>query len=295
MKRVVVGLVAGVLGVLAGCASPVGSNTAQLTLKQAEAQKAKSLQLIVNAPSALADAGKIVSGDLAGVITAGGGNLVAASAGLITLGGGNVITAGGGNVITAGGGNVITAGGGNFRTLATSVETFTPVTQAALQLLDLNGKPLPAPYDKPVYTDAKGSLKFSLAKLNQPVLAVSIFKVGDKTYRESTIVAPDLLDKPLYLDPINTMLEARIRQLLAQSGKTPSFSNMDLKTAWDWCNKVNVQLKPELLTTTNDPQANAKVDDFAALYEDAIKQLEEAKMQEGADFIKGFLSKLKGN
>jgi hypothetical protein len=185
--------------------------------------------------------------DASYVISAGGGNVISAGGGnVISAGGGNVISAGGGNVISAGGANVISAGGGNLKAAApefrvqAAISTYTPVIEAFVYLEDvLTGKAIGNGYK----TDANGRIDLKgIPDTSAAIAAIARFKIGDKEYRMGVNLGMGKFDAPVYADPINTVVEGRIRQILRDSGKASALSFEQLKEVWAVFNDADVAI-----------------------------------------------------
>ncbi|MFN3429064.1 MAG: hypothetical protein ACK46X_03815 [Candidatus Sericytochromatia bacterium] len=231
MGRTALGLA---IAAAAGCTGlgPTQKPAGDLTIKQSEAAKVRAQSVIVNGPVSLANFnGKIQSDAIASVISAGGGN---------------VISAGGGNVISAGGGNVISAGGGNLKAavpafrVQAALATYTPVTNAFVYLEDvLTGKGIGKGYK----TDENGQINLTaIPDTGAAIAAIARFKMGDKEYRMGVNLGMGKFDAPVYADPINTVVEGRIRQILRDSGKASALSFEQLKDVWAVFNDADVDI-----------------------------------------------------
>jgi hypothetical protein len=231
MGRTALGLA---IATAAGCAGlgPTQKTAGELTIKQGETAKVRAQSVIVNGPVSLANLnGKIQSDAIASVISAGGGN---------------VISAGGANVISAGGGNVISAGGGNLKAalpafrVQAAITSYTPVTNAFVYLEDvLTGNAIGKGYK----TDENGQIKLTaVPDTGAAVAAIARFKIGEKEYRMGVNLGMGKFDAPIYADPINTVVEGRIRQILRDSGKASALSFQQLKEVWAVFNDADVSI-----------------------------------------------------
>jgi hypothetical protein len=253
------------LGVaLVGCTgkSPT-TNSGDLTIKEAAA-KVRALTVIVNGPNALANLnGKIQSESVA-----------------------NVVAAGGGNVIAAGGGNVIAAGGLNFRVQG-SITTYTPVQKAFVYIEDaLTGKAVGNGY----MTDDNGSIQLKSVPDSQQVLsAIARFKLNGKDYRMAVPLAFGGMDKPVYADPINTVVEGRVRQILRDNGKANALSFQMLKDVWSVFNDADVNVDLSAL------ENGKTLDDLFTFYNGLLDQLKSQDPDGSkAKVVKDYMASLKG-
>lgn len=252
------------LGVLlAGCTTAATTTTSQLTLKQVSpAQVLRTLNLHVAGPIDLAIGGKILND---------------ASAGVIASGGGNVVAAGGGNVIASGGGNLAPS----FH-VAASTEKFADVGKATVQLFTLDGKP-----DGAAVTAGEDG-KVSVKAKDKVLSAVATFKVDGKTYRVATILAAGKADSSVEVDPINTMVEARVRQVVGTNDKQLAMTFTKLKRVWSICNGANITVAKE------DLEADKSSDEILARLTAVWKEAIDSKVtsQADKDEIKAFIGEL---
>jgi hypothetical protein len=250
-------LAVGVL--LVGCKSVTGADSSQISLKQVSAAIAtRTVSLHISGPIELASGGRILND-----------------------GGGGVIAPGGANVVAAGGGNVIAAGGANFRIFA-STEQFASVEKASVQLFTLEGKP----DGKLLEADAQG--KVEVKAKNQPMLAISNFKVGDKTYRVAAVLAAEKDETSVEHDPINTMVEARVRQIVGTNQKVSAMTFAKLKRVWMICNGAGITVaKEDLDASASDADSLTRLN---AVWKEAIDSKVTDQAQK--DEIKAFIAEL---
>jgi hypothetical protein len=268
MKQVLTGWVlAGAL--LAGCQATAGTGNSQLTVKPvSQSTVTRTLNLHVTGPLDLAAGGKILN-------DAGGAILTDAGAG--------VIAAGSANVVAAGGGNVIAPGGANFRIQAVSTDSFASVSKAHVQLFTLDGKKEGTSHV--AGEDGRVTVK---AKDGKPLLAVSMFKVDGKIYRVAALVATGEKEVGVEIDPINTMVETRVRQIVGANEKLTPVTFDKLKKVWMICNNAGITVAKEDLDTSLTPEESMAR--LTKLWQEAI----DAKVttQADKDLIKGFMGEL---
>jgi hypothetical protein len=224
--------------VLAGCAPATTGSTIKVTTKDSKdsvALKPRSVEFGVFAPSSLADGtGKIVNADPNGIVAQGAGNIVAQGAG-----------------------NIVAQGAGNFKAAPTfrlmdAVKNYTPVENAVVMMYDLDDKPISK---LAVTSKADGFLTLKNVPDGKPLVAVARWKQGDKIYRTSTVLGPGAMSEPLMIDAINHFVHARVKDILAKSGKLASVNPKDLKAVWEAFNKADIPLDGKLLAddaTSND-------------------------------------------
>ncbi len=274
---------------LTGCtAFPSAQDVAAAAKKAATKGKAgtaktREIAIAVTGPGDLAtgEAGTAIIGT-GGVALFKGGQIVAA-------GGGNLVAAGAGNLVAAGAGNLVAAGAGNyqlapaFRVMATGPR-FPAVTGAGVQLVSLDGKPV----GNPVAVDASGHVKVKAVPDGKPLTALAAFQVGDKVYRLAVVVPTGKVDGSLMADPINTMVEARVRDILGTSGQAAALTGKKLQRVWDICNDAGVTVKPADLEASDDATTRAAL---TKVWQDAIdsKVSSATEKQE----IKDFMAELK--
>jgi hypothetical protein len=221
---------------LAGCQAPGG---ASLTTSPTAL---RALSVLVNAPTSLA----------------GGAGAIRSEA--VS----NVIAAGGGNVIAAGGGNVIAAGGGNYRVRAAAA-AYAPVTDAFVYVEDtLTGKAVGAG----VTTDATGRIALAgVPDDGRALSAVARFKLNGKDYRMAVAIAPGPASGPVVADPINTVVEGRIRQILRAKGKASALAFAQLSAVWTVFNDADVNVDLAALDNATS------LDDVVGFYQGLLDQL----------------------
>ena len=247
-----------VVAALSGCAALPGAQTLVAAAQKAASAKkpatpkGRTISIAVTGPADLATGEAIVAKGGAGLFDKGG-NIIAAGAG-------NLVAAGAGNLVAAGAGNLVAAGAGNFRLgagfaprfrLAASTTGFPTVTGAGLQLLGLDGKPV----GKAVEVDEDGVAKLPAVPDGKVLTAVAAFQVGEAVYRMAVVVPTGKLGGPLMADPINTMVEARVKDLVGEDGVLPVVTGAKLKRVWDICHGAGVTVKPEDLAA-QDPAAS---------------------------------------
>lgn len=194
--------------------------------KPAAAIATRSIALRVVGPQLLANGGAAILND--------------AGAGLLQ--GGQILNDAGAGLVAAGGGNLVAAGGGNFKLLEAE-STFVAVDSAAVQALGLDGQPIGAV----LTSNARGEVTVSGLPMDTAASFVAAFKVDGKVYRLAAVLGADAGPETLMVDPINTMVEARVREVLAGAGKTAAtaLTNERLKAVWGICNKADVTVAPE--------------------------------------------------
>ncbi|HEY9720653.1 MAG TPA: hypothetical protein V6D47_01485 [Oscillatoriaceae cyanobacterium] len=222
---------------LTGCHA---ANLAAGTLKtiQVTSQAARSVQIEVRAPGSLAAGAQILSD---------------AGAGLWN--GGSILSDAGAGVIAAGGGNVIAAGAGNYH-VEDSLAGDVPVVKAGVQLLTLSG----APIGSPIETDSQGNVTLPSVPDGQPISAVAAFSTGGKVYRLAVLLAPGAAPAPVFADPVNTMVESAVSNVLAAHplAQSPALTFTKLKQVWSICDNAGITVDPA------DLQANLPPDQLRA-------------------------------
>lgn len=164
---------------------------------------------------------------------------VVAPAQLATAGG-NILTDGGAGLIK--GGQILTDGGAGLvsrRGLFAAVDQFKAVKAAGVQAVGLDGKAIGGVGA----TDEDGGAKLADLPVGKAISVIAAFKTGGKVYRLAATLGADAFDGTLMLDPINTMVEARVRDLLGGSD-APTITNARLKRVWGICNKAEITLTP---------------------------------------------------
>ncbi|MDB5102225.1 MAG: hypothetical protein JWM80_6646 [Cyanobacteria bacterium RYN_339] len=234
------------MALLVGACAPVDTGSA-ITIKGGAATtlKARSVDFMVWAPSSLADAsGKIVNADVSGIVAQGAGNIVAQGAG-----------------------NIVAQGAGNFRAPTFSLQAtqtnFLPVEGAAVQLFDLDDKPVGK---LTVISRADGSLSIKGVPDGKPLVAVARWKQGKQIRRTSAVIG--LGEAAMVaLDPINHFVEARVRDVLAKSGKLGKVQPSQLKAVWNAFNRADIPLDEKLLAD------DATASDLIAFYKEQVAKL----------------------
>lgn len=220
---------------LAGCANllvaPPSLDTGR-AVRVKDAVRARTVALIVKGPASLASGGTILSDAGAGVISAGAGN---------------VISAGGGNVVSAGAGNYVTLP--SFRVAASS-DNHVPVSDAQVKLVGLDGKEFDG---KVLRSNTKGELSISLPD-GRTLSAEARFSVEGKAYRMATLLSADEAGGNVLIDPIHTMVEARVRELAGGAKNVSAINFEKLKRVWIICDKAGIDVGPEELK--NDKSAD---------------------------------------
>ena len=260
-----------------GCVAQNPNGTTTLEVKPSEAQAAREFRLWVTGPADLAQNGRISSGDVSGVISTGGGN-----------------------VISTGGGNVISTGGGNFtgaprfhvaseETASMSAGRFAIVTGAGVVLEELDGTRLAGTFT----TDANGETRLTGVPAGKALSAIALFSVGAKTYRLAVAVPTTSRSGALVADPINTFVEARVRELLLASGKSSAVTLEKLDEVWTVFNQAGITVEPADLETGKPLEA------LTAVYTRAIAELEtrekagDATAKDGIKTIKDYMATLR--
>lgn len=239
---------------LAGCQASAGG---QITLTQPSKAptkptiaKVRAIEVKVVAPGQLASAG-------------GASILTDAGAGLIK--GGQILTDGGAGLIR-------TAGIAPRFGLLDAVGTFKPVKAAGVQALGLDGKAIGAV----VTTNDEGGAKIEGLPQDKAASVFAAFKTGGKVYRLAATLGADAFEGTLYLDPINTMVEARVRDLL-KGADAPKITNARLKSVWGICNKADITLAPEEI------EAGRPLAEITATLNKAWKAAIDAKVTSAAE------------
>jgi hypothetical protein len=216
----------------------------------------RAVALAVLAPGSLAKTGTtVVNEDPAGLIAAGGLNLISnTSTPLIAAGGLNLAP-------------TVDALTPRFALRATGTEV-KPVQKAVVTFHEYtaDGKaltPLAA------QTDAEGKIVLKAVAADRPLEARAVFKVGGETYRmASAIPAGDLGGMTTVLDPINTIVAARIRAILKANGKTnPALVFGDLKNVWQAVNDSGVAVDLAML------RSGATLEELDAFYQKLVDQM----------------------
>lgn len=122
----------------------------------------------------------------------------------------------GGKIISEAGGVAIGSTGASFKVLedaprfrvAASSSGFAPVTKGTFQLYTFQGD---AVWD-PLEISGDAAFKVAVPE-GRPLTAVATFQIGETVYRVATPIVDGKPDAPLVLDPIQAMIEARVREL----------------------------------------------------------------------------------
>lgn len=272
---------------LAGCTALPSAQDVVAPAKKTVAKgktgtaKTREVALAVTGPGELAAGGSAIAGT-GGASLFNGGQIVAA-------GGGNLVAAGGGNLVAAGGGNLVAAGAGNLRLtpsfrLTADEPRFLAVKGAGVQLVSLDGKPV----GKPAEVDDTGLVTLKAVPDGKPLTALAAFQVGEKVYRLAVVVPTGSPEGSLMVDPINTMVEARVRDILGTDGQAAALTGKKLQRVWDICNDAGVTVKPADLEAADDASTRAALTRVWQEAIDAKVTSAEAKQE-----IKDFMAELK--
>ncbi|MEB3222510.1 MAG: hypothetical protein VKS61_10570 [Candidatus Sericytochromatia bacterium] len=230
----------------------------------------REVALSVLAPSSLAKSGStVVNQDPNGLIAAGGLNLISnTSVPLIAAGGLNLAP-------------TIDALGPRFGLLA-GENADKPVEKAIVTFREftLDGRALTS---QAAQTDAQGKVVLKAVVADRPLEAQAVFKIDGETYRVSAAIpAGDLGGMTTVLDPINTVVAARIRAILKANGKTnPALVFADLKNVWQVVYDAGVTVDLEML------RSGTKLEDLDAFYAKLVAQItDEAKKKVITDYMK---------
>jgi hypothetical protein len=230
----------------------------------------REVALTVLAPASLAKTGStVVNEDPAGLIAAGGLNLISnTSVPLIAAGGLNLAP-------------TVEALAPRFGLQATGTEV-KPVAKAVITFHEFtaDGRALTA---LAAQTDAEGKIVLKAVAGERPLEARAVFKIDGETYRLSAAVAAgNLGGMPTILDPINTIVAARIRAILKASGKTnPALVAQDLKAVWQAVNDSGVPVDLAMI------RSGASLEDLDAFYQKLVSQMtDEAQKKVVTDYMK---------
>jgi hypothetical protein len=249
------------LACLAGCATFAPAEVAKTPAPEkhvgagvVSGNGARDVLLVVSGPGELAAGGKILSDAMAGTIPPGG-----AAAGL-------------------------TGAGLSFH-LAESADTLVPVEKGRVQLQTLAGDPV----GKQLASDASGKVTLPAVPQDQLLTAIASFSRGGKPYRLAALIPPGRPTGSVPLDPINTMIEARVRDVLggATSAKPITFDRLD--QLHGVCNRANVVVGTASLRA--DRALTDATQDLNKVWTAEI----DAKVKDPTDLagVKGFVSDLK--
>lgn len=224
--------------------------------------KVRAVEVKVVAPGQLASAGG------ASILTDGGAGLIK---------GGQILTDGGAGLIRAADAALPRFG------LLDALATFKPVKAAGVQAVGLDGKAIGAV----ITTDDQGGAKVEGLPQDRAVSVFAAFRTGGKVYRLAATLGADAFDGTLMLDPINTMVEARVRDLL-KGAHAPTITNARLKAVWGICNKADITLTPEEL------EAGRSLAEITETLDKAWKAAIDAKVTNEAEKaeIKSFIADL---
>jgi hypothetical protein len=158
----------------------------------------------------------------------------------LAKGGANILNDAGAGLIK--GGQILNdAGAGlmpRFGVLA-ALDAFTNVESAAVQAIGFDGKAV----GSVVTTGKDGSATLTGLPTTRILTLMAAFKSGGKVYRQAALAATDDLESVL-IDPINTMVEARVRESLTGKDVPGTLTNARLKRVWTICNKADITLDP---------------------------------------------------
>jgi hypothetical protein len=171
--------------------------------------------------------------------------------------GGAILTDGGVGLIR--GGQILTDGGVGVDQpakffLADELAQVLPVGGAGVQAVAFDGTPVGGP----VAADAQGTARLVDVPDGQPLTCFAAFRTGGKVYRLAAVIASGSLGGPVMLDPINTMVESRVRQLLGGKQRSEALAPDRLKRVWSICNAAGVTLAPADLEAGVAPEVAAE-------------------------------------
>ncbi|MDB5101377.1 MAG: hypothetical protein JWM80_5798 [Cyanobacteria bacterium RYN_339] len=214
----------------------------------------RDLAVLVSGPGDLAASGKLLSDAMAGQIPPGG-----AAAGL-------------------------TAAGLSFRVQDAS-DDLVPVEKGRVQLQTLAGVAV----GKQLATDANGKVTLPAVPEDQLLTVIVSFARAGKPYRLASLVPPGRPTGVLSADPINTMIEARLRDVLGtQTGAKPiTFDRLD--KLHGVCNRSNVFI------ATASLRADRALGDATKDLNDVWTAEIAAKVKDPTDLagVKGFVADVK--
>lgn len=264
----------------AGSAKPAASTAPGVKPSTLPATQLAGLHLQVLAPAALLSSGASViqATDSAALAAERGVNIVAAGAGnIVASGGGNIVASGGGNIVAGGAGNIVAGGAGNYR-LQASLAKFAPVAKALVTLETLSGALVTK---VAVESTANGAVVFPEAPGKEPLLLVARFKVNGVTYQMSCPIGTEkLMEGQAYaVDPINTVLQGRIRTILNQAGTGLLISPGELKAVWAVFNDAEVEVGLDTL------KATSTLADLDAFYNQMLAKVPTEKRLVVADYM----------
>lgn len=247
------------LGLAGLCALLVGCQPAALgpglSVTPLRASSATPIELLVKAPAALASGGQLLSDLGAGLISRDGGHLLS----------------------DLGAGLVASSLQPNFGLLQAPAPD-AAVGQAAVELRTLDGKPV----GKAALADADGKVVLS-ARGSKPLTAVALFGAGGKVYRLAAVVTPSDAPGSFIVDAINTMVEARVRPILAKRKDSGEVTYDKLKQVWMICNQAGVTADPaDLQADRSDAEVIARLQE---IWQEALTKVDEADRAVIRDFV----------
>ncbi|MDB5101002.1 MAG: hypothetical protein JWM80_5423 [Cyanobacteria bacterium RYN_339] len=216
--------IAGTL-VLAGCAAKAPPAVLTHASSPVAVAAARSLAVEVRAPRELGSGGPI--------LTDGGVGLIR-----------------GGTILTDGGVGVVAA---KLRLLGAAETLDQVVGGAGIQLVGFDGSPVGAT----VASDGAGHATLDVPD-GAALTCLAAFKTGGKVYRLAAVIAPGALDTAVMLDPINTLVESRVRDVLGSRTRSDALSPARLKRIWTICNNAEVAVSPADLEAGVAPAVAAK-------------------------------------
>lgn len=207
----------------------------------------------------------------------------------------------GGKIISEAGGVAIANGASNYRAPAFNVlassSGFAPVSKGTFQLYTFQGG---AVWD-PIAISGDTAFKVAVPE-GRPLSAVATFRIGEVDYRVAAVVVDGKLDKPLVLDPVQTMIEARVRELTTRYSNAkndaeraerilPNMAGVTFETIArinTICDQANVSVEKDALVNADGEETIKKLSPVWAR-ETESKITKDAEKQE----IQGFVSTLK--
>lgn len=184
----------------------------------------------------------------------------------VRVAGPQALANGGAAIIAAGGGGIIGPNGAAFRVLAMA-DAYVPVAGARVRAVALDGRALAE-----AVTDERGAATFPRAALpaGEPIAVRTTyvpFGAGQVAYYASALVAADGVAGGQVLDPINTLIEAKLAPLLAAKPAPARAVGMAaLKALWADANALDATIPVERL------EAAAGVAGLGELYLDLARR-----------------------
>ena len=166
--------------------------------------------------------------------------------------------------------------------MAAATEKFSDVAKASVQLFDLNGKP-----EGNIATAGEDG-KVVLKAKDKVLRAVANFTVGGKTYRVATMLGAGNSDTKFEVDPINTMVEARVRQIVGTNESLATMTMPKLARVWTICNNADITVAKEDLEANKTPEQI--MERLTAVWKEAIDS--KVTSQAEKDEIKAFVTEL---